>query len=70
MTVTAEFASADEYARFLQAVSAPINNLLADQPRERRAEIWRAVTQAIQQYAAADGSVSLPGEVICVVGRR
>lgn len=69
MTVTVDFASAAEYAEFMRDVSAPLNRLLADKPNERQEEVWRAIAQAAEAHAAADGSVSLPGEVILAVGR-
>jgi enediyne biosynthesis protein CalE5 len=70
MTVDVEFASAAEYARFMRAVSAPLNKLLADKPGERQEEMWSAIARAAEAHAAADGSVSLPGELILAVGRR
>jgi enediyne biosynthesis protein CalE5 len=70
MTVDVEFASAAEYARFMRAVSAPLNKLLADKPGERQEEMWSAIARAAEAHAAADGSVSLPGELILGVGRR
>lgn len=70
MTVKVEFESAGEYSRFMRAISAPINNLLAGQPSERQEEVWSAITRAAEPYASDDGSVSLPGEAICVFGRR
>jgi enediyne biosynthesis protein CalE5 len=68
MTIDVDFASAEAYAEFMRAVSVPINNLLAGQPTERQEEVWSAVAGSASSYAAGDGSLSLPGEVICVVG--
>jgi hypothetical protein len=70
MTVDVEFASAAEYAQFMRAVSAPLNKLLADNPVERQEEVWSTIARAAEAHAAADGSVSLPGELILAVGRR
>jgi enediyne biosynthesis protein CalE5 len=70
MTVDVEFASATAYAQFMRAVSAPLNKLLADEPRERQEEMWSAIARAAEAHAAADDSVSLPGELILAVGRR
>jgi SAM-dependent methyltransferase len=71
MMLDIEFASSDEYSEFLRAIAAPIKNMLADKPRERQDEVWGAITRAVESsYAAEDGSVRLPAEVICVFGRR
>lgn len=70
MAVTFEWASAADYARFHQAVSAPIQALLAGVPTEQRDTIWQAVTDAARQYAGADGAVRMTNDVICVAARR
>ncbi|MBI4402029.1 MAG: methyltransferase domain-containing protein [Nitrospirae bacterium] len=70
LTVTFEWASAEDYTRFQQAIAAPINAMLADQPAERQASIWRAVTEAAQQHAVTGGAVRLANEAICVAARR
>ena len=69
MTVDVEFASAAEYAQFMRAVSAPLNKLLADKAGDRQEEMWSAIARAAEAHAA-DGSVSLPGELILAFGRR
>jgi enediyne biosynthesis protein CalE5 len=68
MTVNVDFASAEAYAEFMRAVSVPINNLLAGRPPERQEEVWRAVASSAETHASGDGSLRLPGEVICVLG--
>lgn len=70
MTVHVSFSSGVEYSQFVRATGAPIHNLLADKPRERQEEVWSAIARAADAYAAPDGSVDLPGEVTCVLGRR
>jgi len=70
LLVRFEFDSLDEYMRFLQEVAAPINNLLADESPERRAQVWRAVAEANEQFVGADGRLHGSGESILVGGRR
>jgi SAM-dependent methyltransferase len=65
-----DFDSLEQYVRYLQEISAPINNLLADESPERRAEVWRAVTQANREFVGPDGTLHLSGESVLVVGRR
>jgi ubiquinone/menaquinone biosynthesis C-methylase UbiE len=70
LLVRFEFDSLDECMRFLQEVAAPINNLLADESPERRAQVWRAVAEANEQFVGADGRLQGSGESILVGGRR
>jgi SAM-dependent methyltransferase len=70
MMIDHEFASADEFVRFLRAIAAPIKKLLADKPKERQEEVWDAIARATEPYASPDGAVRLGGEVILVSGRR
>jgi hypothetical protein len=64
-----EFDSLEQYVEYLQEISAPINNLLANESAERRADVWRAVAEANQEFVGADGRLTLSGESILVVGR-
>jgi SAM-dependent methyltransferase len=68
--VTTPWASAAEFAQFIQAIAAPVRNLLADQTPERREQVWQAVERAAQGHADGDGSIRLTNEVIYVVARR
>lgn len=70
MEISGTFDSADEYVEYMRAIAAPLNNALAGENPERRAEVWAAIGDAAAAYAGADGSLSLGGEVINVVGRR
>ncbi len=70
LTVTFEFASAEDYTRFQQTIAAPIQAMLADLASRKQARIWRAVTDAVRKHAAPSGVVRLRNEVICVAARR
>jgi ubiquinone/menaquinone biosynthesis C-methylase UbiE len=70
LTVTWELASVDEYVSRQQDVAAPLRAMLADQTSERQAEVWQAISDAAGRYAVADGTIRMPNEAICVVGRR
>lgn len=65
-----EFASLEDYVLYLQEISAPINNLLADETPDRRAEVWQAVTEANEEFVSSDGKLHLSGESILVAGRK
>ncbi|MFQ5848801.1 MAG: class I SAM-dependent methyltransferase [Candidatus Methylomirabilales bacterium] len=66
----AEFPSVEAYTTMLKDVAAPVMALLADQPAERRAEVFRAIAEAARAYTAADGRVRMSNQAICAVGRR
>ena len=71
MELRLEFASASDYARFIQAVSPSINALLASQRAEQQERIWQAIQETVQErYGSADGKMRMPTETICIVARR
>lgn len=70
LTLTFEWASAEDYTAFQQDIAAPIVALLADEPPARRAEVWSAITEAARRYAGPDGRVRMTGETFCVAARR
>ncbi len=70
LSLTFEWASAEDYTRFQQDIAAPVVAMVAKEPPARQAEVWRAITEAARQYAAADGTVRMPGETICWSAKR
>lgn len=70
LTLDLEYASGEEYAEFLKDVVAAVTMLLAGQSAERQTEIWQAIADAARQYAIADGTIHMPNETVCLVGRR
>jgi hypothetical protein len=70
LTSVTEFSSVEAYTNMLKDVAAPVVALLAGQPAKRQAEVFQAISDAARAYAAADASVRMPNEAICVVGRR
>ncbi len=65
-----ECQSAEAFTQYIRDVNAPLLAMLANQPAERQAEYWQRLAGAVQQYAAADGSIRIPNMAICGVGRR
>lgn len=63
------FESPESYTRFQQAVTAPIQAMLASQSEDKRRQAWDAVTLAVSNYADSHGRVNLENEVICIVGK-
>jgi enediyne biosynthesis protein CalE5 len=70
MTVALEMSSADEFVRYRLDVAAPMRALLASETPERQNEIRQAITQAMQSYITADGTLRVENEAILAVGRR
>jgi ubiquinone/menaquinone biosynthesis C-methylase UbiE len=64
------FSSAEEYTQFNQAIAAPINAMLADQPQARKEEIWKAVTKSASKYTNSTGNVRFDNESICVCATK
>lgn len=65
-----EFASAEDYGAFFHAIAAPIHGMLADRTAEEAEAVWAAIVEEARRFARDDGRIVLPGEVICVAGRR
>jgi ubiquinone/menaquinone biosynthesis C-methylase UbiE len=68
-SITFDFDSAEAYTSFQQAVTAPIQAMLANQTEEKRKQAWNAVTEAVRSYADSHGRVNIDNEVICVAGK-
>ncbi len=68
-TVTFEFASAEEFGRFVRDVARPIPEL-ERLPPERQDEIWAAVAEAARPFAGAGGAILMPNEALLVSGAR
>jgi ubiquinone/menaquinone biosynthesis C-methylase UbiE len=61
--------SPEQFTTFVREIAPPISALMADQPEDRQAEAWDAITEAIRPHAADDGSVRLTGLVLMAAGR-
>jgi len=70
LTVTIEWASAEAYTGFQQAIAAPIQAMLVNEPTERQEHVWRAVTDAARKHADSEGILKLRNQAICVTARR
>ena len=71
INVTFEFDSAEEYTNFTKDIAAPVLTMLADQTLDRKAQIWKAVTEATKKYVKNNtDSIVLDNEAICIVGQK
>jgi len=64
------FDSSEEYARMRRERSAPLEARIAHFPSARREAAWRAVAQAAEAHAGADGIVRMENRAYCLSGRR
>jgi SAM-dependent methyltransferase len=64
------YASPEEFVRYQQDVGAPLLAMLAGKPIEIQDQVWAEIAAFARAYQDGDGTVSVPGELICVVGRR
>jgi ubiquinone/menaquinone biosynthesis C-methylase UbiE len=67
--ITFSFDSSETYTRFQQAVTAPIQAMLATQTEEIRKRAWDAVTDAVSRFADSHGRINIDNEVICIAGK-
>jgi hypothetical protein len=64
MLLTLEWASVDDYIRFMQAILTGLNAMLAKFPAKLQAEVWRAIVQAAGQSTTPDGRCHTENEVL------
>jgi enediyne biosynthesis protein CalE5 len=69
VSVTFEFASADQFAQFRHDVSAPLRAMLERCDPETRQRIAQATAEATAPYKRADGSLRISNTSICVAAR-
>jgi SAM-dependent methyltransferase len=67
--VTFEWASPEEFAKFIKEIAPPINAIIDPHPQDVRDETWAAITDAARQAAADDGALRLSNMVLMAAGR-
>ena len=71
MNLSLDFESADEFTKFVIAIAAPVQTILAKQSHERKEEILKAITEAAKKYADNNtGKVRFDNEAILIVGKK
>jgi SAM-dependent methyltransferase len=66
--VTLEWKSAEEFTTFVKEIAPPISAMIAPHPQDVQDATWAAITEAIQQRAADDGSVRLSNLALLAAG--
>ena len=67
--VTFRWDSPEDFTTFIQETVPPIGGLLAPHPPDVQERAWGAITAAIGERAADDGTVALPNLALLAVGR-
>ena len=67
--VTFEWQSPEEFTTYIREVSSSIKAIIDPHPPDVQEETWAAITDAIGQGAADDGSVRLTNLVLLAAGR-
>ena len=67
--VTFEWDSPEDFTTFIKEIAPPISAMIAPHPQEVQDETWAAITEAIGQAAADDGTVRLTNLVLLAAGR-
>ena len=66
--VSFKFGSAEEFTTFIRAIAPPITAMMADRPQEVQDETWTAITAAVAEHAADDGTVEFKNLVLLASG--
>jgi ubiquinone/menaquinone biosynthesis C-methylase UbiE len=79
LNVVFEFASAEDYTNFAKEIIAPLQDMLANETKTRREEIWKTLVEKIERkYVPLNNnnninhsrSIKMDNETICIVGRK
>jgi len=62
------WASAEEFTTFVREIAPPITAMMASHPQEVQDETWAAITAAVAERAAGDGTVELKNLVLLASG--
>jgi enediyne biosynthesis protein CalE5 len=67
--VAFDWESPEEFTTFVREIAPPITAMLAPHPQDVQDAGWAAITEAIREKAAGDGTVSFSNVVLLAAGR-
>jgi SAM-dependent methyltransferase len=67
--VTLEWGSAEEFTTFVREIAPPIRAMIDPHPEDVQAATWNAITEAVRERAAADGTLTLTSVALLAAGR-
>jgi hypothetical protein len=66
--VSFKWGSAEEFTTFVREIAPPITAMMASHPQDVQDETWVAITEAVAERAAGDGTVELNNLVLLASG--
>jgi enediyne biosynthesis protein CalE5 len=69
MELTFDWASPEEFSRYIKDVVAPIIKMVEAHPEDVQEKAWKAIADDIRSEAESDGRLRLPNKVLLAVGR-
>lgn len=67
--VTVEWQSPEEFTTFVKETVPLISSMITPHPQDVQDATWAAITEAVQEQAADDGTLTLPNLVLLAAGR-
>src|SRR2546421_11147904 len=67
--VNFEWESPEDFTTFMKEIAPPLTALIEPHPPEVQVETWAAITDAVRERAAEDGTVQLSNLVLLAAGR-
>lgn len=67
--VTIEWQSPEEFTTFVKETVPLISSMITPHPQDVQDATWAAITEAVQEQAADDGTLTLPNLVLLAAGR-
>jgi SAM-dependent methyltransferase len=67
--VTFDWDSPEDFTTFVKEIAPPIRAIIDPNPEDVQDQAWNAITEAIRERAADDGTVSLTNQVLLASGR-
>jgi SAM-dependent methyltransferase len=67
--VTMDWESPEEFTAFVKEIAPPITAMIEPHPQDIQDETWSAITDAVRERAAEDGSLTLENLALMAAGR-
>ncbi len=67
--VSFEWASPEKFTTFIREIAPPITAMIEPHPEDVQKRTWEAITDAVREVAAEDGTVTFTNQVLMAAGR-
>jgi SAM-dependent methyltransferase len=68
-TVQMEWDSPEDFTTFIREIAPPVTAMIDPHPQDVQDATWAAITEAVREHAAEDGSLALSNLVLIAAGR-